>query len=124
MKAGRPNHGDDDEEVPDGPDGGDQAVEDEEGGLNLSDEDQLLVSVAVIKAAVINPRCIVHFKSEIELRTLWGGIRETCSLMIWVTFFKEELDEGNHSSKVKIIGVNELDYFDGGIIEMLDYQVK
>ena len=70
VKTWRPHHGDHDEEVPDSPDGGDQAVEDEERDLNLLDEDQFLLRVAVIKAAVIKLRCIVHFKSEIELRTL------------------------------------------------------
>ena len=58
MKTGRPHHSDHDEEVPDSPDGGDQAVQDEESDLNLPDEDDLLASEAVTRATV---RSIVHF---------------------------------------------------------------
>ena len=61
VKTGRPHHGDHDEEVPDSPNGGDQAVEDEESNLDLPEEDDLLTSEAATRATV---RSIVHFQAS------------------------------------------------------------
>ena len=48
-----PDDGNHNEEVADSPDEGDDAVEDEEYDLNLGDEDELLLGVAVVEGAAL-----------------------------------------------------------------------
>ena len=48
-----PDDGNHNEEVADSPDEGDNAVEDEEYDLNLGDEDELLLGVAVVEGAAL-----------------------------------------------------------------------
>ena len=48
-----PDDGNHNEEVSDSPDEGDNAVEDEEYDLNLGDEDELLLGVAVVEGAAL-----------------------------------------------------------------------
>ena len=64
-----PDNSDDNEEITKGSNDGDQPIQDQECYLNLRNEDELLLSVAVIKTAVclLPVCCIVHSPGYLEI---------------------------------------------------------
>ena len=80
-----PDDCDHNEEVADSPDEGDDAVEDEEYDLNLGDEDELLLGVAVVEGAALRGQArVVHSADylylsgkervliKVEIKELWS----------------------------------------------------
>ena len=79
-----PDDGNHNEEVSDSPDEGDDAVEDEEYDLNLGDEDELLLGVAVVEGAALWGQArVVHSADylylgiervliKVEIKELWS----------------------------------------------------
>ena len=65
-----PDNSDDNEEITESPNDGDKSIQDEECYLNLRYEDELLFSVAVIKATV----CLIPVCRVVHARSLLKGI--------------------------------------------------